>query len=832
MSYSIKTPHAAVLVWNYQDRIGVPTSDGSNSFENSGVMKGKLLNVEGSGENGQVIPAIISTLSCVSIQTSKAKGRPDGQFNLVLAPFKNWVSTLTPGSWCCLLMSNEPIVEKDLKRANKNKVKMFGRIDTVRCETRVDDNGARQTLYYVSGTDWGDVFNSIVYVDNLIKGPQDKGNEQTDVAAIALRNILVGNGGAVQSFAVRYNLKSIMGIMGQNKAEELAQRTAKPEEIGRLAGALYEFILPSEIIQYFAFKNALGNKISGKSLNNFIDLMSGSLIDDNVYDDSHESEGFVDPFSLQGTHSMWQCLLENSNPALNEMFCDFRWDDKKDRDGNDGVMFALYNRIKPFSYKDFKPVAGKKEVKLKSYFQYVKTNKIDSNDIISVNAGTNWRDKINFIEIKPSFSEFSIVANWQKQKTQVFDAEAFKREGFRSMIIDTKQFPVSRTTSTAKTPLTTSNTVAIDAAAKAKATLKATNPFPTNEPASQPDPSDEVADAAADSAYINAGGTGYVAANTAVNAAKKAHSDYTESKSKATVAKYDRLAAQAEAESSNDKNAVAAAAAAEAANNATQGERLASESTFQSGGGKPGADAFNTNVAADVTVKASTVDKTAGEAADKAADEAYKKAKIEGQGGEYAAQAASNAAQEAYAKSIADNEAAAKVIADAKAKAEGKDDAEKGEEFPIDWDQLVNWAELMREWYFGTHRMLNGTIVIHGTTPYIGIGENIRFDAGLLNPTPNMNEATVNSHKNQFILAHIESVSHSFTVNDEGARSYRTTIQFVRGIVTRENGTLFGEGMLDQDAMKVSQHKDRNQLNNISTSDILSDPDPQKVRGT
>src|SRR5574343_1830455 len=130
MKSKIVTPHAAVLVWNYTDRIG--TEGMSNNQQSSGV---KLQH--------EVEEKIISTLSCVSIQTNKTKSQPNGTFQLTLAPFRNWVSTITPGSWCAILMSNEPITEKDLKKANPKLLKMIGRVETVRCETKVGDDGAR-----------------------------------------------------------------------------------------------------------------------------------------------------------------------------------------------------------------------------------------------------------------------------------------------------------------------------------------------------------------------------------------------------------------------------------------------------------------------------------------------------------------------------------------------------------------------------------------------------------------------------------------------------------------------------------------------------------------
>lgn len=593
MAHKIKTPHAAVLVWNYNDRIGVP--DGK--YDATGV-KDPL------GVEKEAPPVIVSTLSCVSIQTSKSKGMPEGSFNLVLAPFKNWTSTLTAGSWCVILMSNEPITEYDLKHANKNHVKMLGRIETVRCETNVNDEGARETLYYVSGVDWGSIFNSILYIDNLIAGPNDQ-QKQGNAAAVAIRNALFGAEGAPKSFAVADNLASLMSVMGQ----KLGSFTADGKTINRLANSIYEFALPPSLVKFFNFKDAKGESIpqSAMAINKILSLVTGTLVDFDdgrrkgtlAYDDKRESVGFIDPFSIQGSHSIWQILLENSQPTLNEMFTDFRWNE------DSSCQLALYNRIRPFSYKNFKATAGKSST-LRSYFQYVKTHQLKSDEVISVNAGTNWRDKFNFIEIKPQFQEFKVVANWYQKKSQVFDEKAFEREGFRPLIFDTKQFPA--------------------------------------------------------------------------------------------------------------------------------------------GDEKPAADS-------------------------------------------------------------------------------GLPDG-----IGVDWNQLTNWCELLREWYFGTHRMLNGTITIHGTTEYIGVGNNIRFDAELINPNPNINSKTREDGYNHSILAHVESVSHSFSVNQEGARSYRTTISFVRGIVVNKNNINVGEGMLDQFATKMTQSQDRNSKN-VNSFSVPEDPDPQKVRG-
>lgn len=565
--FKVKTPHAAIIVWNYKDRIHSPNDKG---LTGSGVED--LLGVESKPKT-----YILSTLSCISIQTQKSKSQPDGSFNFVLAPTRNWVSLLTPGSWCCILMSGEGIKEEDLTRANRNKVKMLGRIETVRCETHMEDDGTRKTLYYVSGKDWGDIFNSNIYIDNLIRGPGDSGS-QMDVAATAIRKILYKDGSGTPSVqSVANNLRDLIHIFGK----DISPYTGAVPETGRMANSMYSFKLPPEVIKYF--------KLDKGSLDQVLKLVTGSLVStEDKYDDTHpESEGYIDPFSLQGTHTLWQILLENSNAALNEMLTDFRWSN------NNKVDFCVYNRIKPFCYQnDGQPLAVKR-----SYFKNVKTHRIDDLDVISVNAGTNWRDKFNFIEVKPQFQEFYIIENLTKQKSQAFDRDAFNREGFRPLIVDTKQFP-------------------------------------------------------------------------------------------------------------------------------TQANSNKSDISFKN----------------------------------------------------------------------------------------------------IQWQNLQDWVKLMREWYFDTHRLLNGTLVMYGTTPYIGVGDNVRFDAGLINPTPNINKGTMKKGVNGYILAHIESISHTFTVDANGARAYRTVIQFVRGIVVNHNNSLLGDGALDKNATDVPSSKDFNTANTFGVSTEL-DPD-------
>lgn len=560
----IATPHAAVLVWNYNDRI---SGDVDGTIDEEGI-------------NFQ----LISTVSCISIQTSKSKGSPAGSFQLVLAPFKNWVSTLTAGSWCAILMSNKPITEKDVKvRANLDQVKMFGKIETVRVDVSTNPaDGSRQTRFLVSGTDWGHIFNNVLYIDNLINATNDPATLGNS-AAVAIRNALMGKGNTPKSFSVADNLTSLLNIFGNN----LEGFTEAGKDINRLAKSSYDFILPKEVANYFKFVGPKGD--TSRVITRLLKLQTGKLISYNKYKEISDSFGYIDPFSLQGTNTFWQILLDNSNPTLNEMYCEMEWD-------ANGPQLVLYNRIKPFSFKKTSNFVSSSNA-LRSSFLHIKTHKLDPISIISINAGTNWRDKYNFIEIKPQFSDFAIYGNWIKTKSQVYDEAAFNREGFRPFITGTKQFPVS------------------------------------------PDSS-------------------------------------------------------------------------------------------------------------------------------------------------------------------------------------GKASFEP--------EQLTSWTKLLSEWYFDTHRLLNGTLTMTGQNEYIAVGNNIKFPAELINPTPNINSKTNKDKKNKHILAHVENVNHSFSISEEGARSYITTIQFVRGIIVNDNNSLVGEGSLDQYNDEMTQTQERNLTNTITVSDI-DDPDPEKV---
>lgn len=560
----IRTPHAAVIVWNYDDRVGSVPSGSINAVE-------KL---------------IISTVSCVSIQTSKSKGDPQGSFQLTLAPRKNWISNITPGSWCVLLMSNHPITEADFKKVDPVKLKMIGKIDTVRVGTRAGEGGERQTMYYVSGVDWGHVFNNILYIDNNLARPSDPIN-MGNSASIAIQNILFGEKGLPKRFSTSSALQSLLDVFGK----DLGGFSAAGNELKLLANAIYNFSLPASLSSYLNLANKSGIPVPPPSnVNSMINLVSGVLKTEDNYVDSEESYGFVDSFSLQGAHSFWQVLMDNSNNTMNEMIAEMR-------PSATGTKLCLYNRIKPFAVRGSPYAAIAAGVpgglKVLSYFQNIKTHLIDTQTVKEINCGTNWKDKYNFVEIKPNFQDERTMESTIKTSTQAFDAGAFQREGFRPLIFNTKHLP-----------------------------------SPTFE------------------------GPNLVAAS---------------------------------------------------------------------------------------------------------------------------------------------------------------------------WSELGGWVQMLKAWYFDTHKMLNGTISMTGIDGYIAVGDNIQFDAQLISPNKNFNIGQNKLPQAAFILAHVENVSHSFGVDPEsGARTYTTTIQFVRGIMVNQQKVLINldqnPGVLDTKASLTPEGVDNNTLNTYTTS--------------
>lgn len=570
-TFKIETPHAAVMIWNYKNRL---SSDPTNASKVNTIETYR-----------------ISSGNCISIETTKTKGQPQGSFRMVVAPSTNWVSAITAGSWCCIFMSTEKLDFEKITQAGsvgkhkKNSLKMIGRIESVRVETQMDQSGTRRSLYYITGVDWGYVFNNSLYVDPAVAAvgdPQTQGN----LLYVALRNLFIDKDG-VRRLSTNDIISSLTKIFGFNTANI----NTAAASIGKLGKPVYEFKLPEELSTYLGLS-------AGPSVMSNLKFKFGTLKAYNKYTPITEALSLISVLSLQGQNNLWQVMLENSNPVLNEMFCEMEWED-----GSDNPNLVLYKRIKPFSFKKSSQSTDITD-QLRSYFQYVKRHDIESINIISANVGTNWRDKFNYAQVRFDTQGIGVLNNVVRRGLETFDEVAFQREGFRPLIESTRQIPIK----------------------------PETNP------------------------------------------------------------------------------------------------------KVQSVEFKP-------------------------------------------ELGKY-------------------------------------------------------WVTLLREWYFDTHRMFNGTINMVGASDYIGVGNNIRFELDVVSPTQNMTEKVLKNPSRYYILAHVESVSHRFTVEPEsGARTYTTSVQFSRGIIVDGDGNAIVQDqgiVLDDDVSLVPIEKDTNSKNTVPTS---HDDDPSPFKG-
>ena len=99
------------------------------------------------------------------------------------------------------------------------------------------------------------------------------------------------------------------------------------------------------------------------------------------------------------------------------------------------------------------------------------------------------------------------------------------------------------------------------------------------------------------------------------------------------------------------------------------------------------------------------------------------------------------------------------------------------------WAAVKNWIPIVKEWYFDSHKMLNGTMTVVGQNNYIGVGDNISIDSSVLGSTSFVNGTDTK------LIAHVESVNHNFRYTDNGSRTFITNISFVRGVIANQTGT-------------------------------------------
>lgn len=479
----IKTPHGIAVIYNYRDRFG-------DTYVNS--------EFEDAFDTDQII---LNSGSLKSITTQKSKNNPAGSFELKLAPTKNWTAAITPGSWCVLLISNYQLNDQpkqgdsqtQTKFVDPKSFKMLGRIESVRGIVNTDQvSGKRQTEYIVTGSDWGTVFNNSLYIDpldrlpdqtsigmaqrfsyidyiqnslNYTKGltkeapkkePSSKDNNtnsaikdaegakvvESNISSVAQAN---SNPPAEPILSKNFlpngtfNVETILKLWGSYKSTTANQTTL-------LGNAQHQFKIPKELSRYMGFET--------QDVASLIKQYSGILTGRDkgqagAYTNDDPSVGIIHFDSVFGENNVWQLLNQNFNDITCELIADIRFEGNKPN-------LALYNRVMPFvvnkekmkkdSYRvDDKKSAQKQDIlnNFISEFKNVKQVNIDPDDVILSSFGTNWRDKINFIEVNIDRSLLFNQAYAQSIKldSQFYDEHSIGRDGLRSRRVSGSYVP-------------------------------------------------------------------------------------------------------------------------------------------------------------------------------------------------------------------------------------------------------------------------------------------------------------------------------------------------------------------------------------------------------
>jgi hypothetical protein len=462
----ITQPTALVVVYNYKDRAG------SSSYK-----------LDSSTEEPMIIYKDI-----VSITTSKYKSNPAGEFTINLAPTRNWITTLSLSSWISIHISTSNIDKKELY-SSKN-LKMIGRISGVRVVTEVNQqNGAISTFFQVTGKDWGQIFESKLYIDSAILNGLDS----------AFKNMA--------DFQERFNLTRIYGEDKMPTTTQVAhffieawgvkKPSKETNELNKLQipverySPTYNVVLPNTLVN-----NLKNQKNSFNKSNNLADAMkitTGVLVDKDRYRETNESLSIISYDQIVGDNPVWSLLEANCNTVVNEILTDIKWSDS----GPDGKPeFILYKRIKPFLLSKtntknigFDSTAGSNNASsgekkfnkqidagglgnesgnedtgakenamgagnIRSSFFNLKSTSIGKENITKIDCGINWENRINFIEIIPdlstiygnnfkeSFLKSLATQNKADLLTVAYDKNSFSREGIRTLVIRTSSVPL------------------------------------------------------------------------------------------------------------------------------------------------------------------------------------------------------------------------------------------------------------------------------------------------------------------------------------------------------------------------------------------------------
>lgn len=448
-------PNAAIVVYNYKDRAGA----GGGAYGTQDL-------------NSEIEPPIFIDKDIISITTVKYKSQPSGEFVINLAPTRNWMTTLSLSSWISIHISTSDIRKNELY-SSKN-LKMIGRINGIRLITQTDqETGLIYTSFEITGKDWGQIFESVLYIDSAVLMGHDnifkelaqfsnrfelepifgKGLPNTTKMAefliaawgrksTALENQIfiknqaeTGGGLSVERFFPTYNvhlpkeLASRLSIGETTAVTQYDNEVEKQKTLDKAVEDIHTGIKKGQSAEDIKARNdqfeldiEKYSKKETKSYNlaDAVKIVTGKLVSDDKYEEANESLSLINFNDLINQNAIWQLLEANCNTVVNELVTDIKWTNSSSK-----PEFILYKRIKPFllnssSMKGVNsstdPNANQYAERIKSPFFYLKKTSIGKENITKIDCGVNWESRINFIEIKPNIDLYMPYIKEEKLK--------------------------------------------------------------------------------------------------------------------------------------------------------------------------------------------------------------------------------------------------------------------------------------------------------------------------------------------------------------------------------------------------------------------------------
>ena len=817
------TPHASVMVFNYLDRVNYQDRQQNSNSE------------EEDPTSIEDVEVVLLDSHIIDIRTSKPKGSPNGTFTITLAPNINWISRITNGSWVVIMMaSNTDIMQKDYRNANHKLVKFIGQIVDVSQSITYSETEGKKTRYQINGTEWSGVLNDNLYLSEFLKAPPTGENQLTGALELmdkelSFKKMIYGGISATDMITVDNTIDVLLHNYWGNKnnvTEKIEGEVSKTvnklinkasakgssdldkalANVTYLIHPIYSYNIPKELAKF------LDTNLYETSWPLIIEKISGKTLEESEVQyaiDSWGTETNKDPMlyrlptwsALTSNVTVWNLINELSEPHLFDIYPEMRWETVNEEssfittvekysnplklandyfNGTDNSKkkphFCLVHRPKPFLVdpnftkkggsllsdrvmKAQVPLAGEDKLigeieDFTSYFTNIKRHIVAPENIIFIQLDATW-DKFNFAEIVydqmgTTFKDISV----NKFYSQCFDVLAFKREGFRPYRISTNLIPRPWVAKKLKEKI---NTLA-DAAKSAAASRLSSINFNLN--------------AKVDLSALNPA----AGLQSSVGGVAGTFSD---------------LASSTKFCSENVTSALSSKLS-------TLSSKLTSLSTLT----LPTLSLPSFKIS--LPDYKSELNNIGGGIMDKA-----KGAKSEPMG------AAGALGDKIKGLAACDNAKKDKKMSEEdKKKKEGQIDA-----FFISYTRA--FSLMLGEWFFNIHKMLSGQVTIYGQDDYIEVGNNICWDVRVFDNSENLsnykNRSKTSSRFGNFgvnidfsgdttgekllhgiksfimgpepyyFMAHIENVSHSYTVSASGTRSFKTTISFSRGIVVDSN---------------------------------------------